>query len=201
MNGKKIAQVIRDDDQYQLILDDINDNQWIVSDGFCMFVLSNDEYQDFKKKWNSYKTTENIPSDIKEYHINTYGTKTTTKENSPDWDNVIPDFEFTESLNMFDTDIRIGDTVIYKAVNSNNMIRLDQKYTQFIEDYWDVFAYPENTYKKTVQIDSKNGDMKMVIMPIRNMNKEGEYTVKETLENYLECNISFNSSKDKKEAI
>ena len=81
----KIAKILRTSNN--IVVKKRNDYEWIVSNTHIALFISNKDYEIFKEKWNSYKSTDNIPD------VNEWTTVGGGKQKTPDFESVIPNIK------------------------------------------------------------------------------------------------------------
>ncbi|MFW6311816.1 MAG: hypothetical protein ACOC1K_06230 [Nanoarchaeota archaeon] len=185
LKGKKIAQIMRKANQ--LLVEKIDRAIWYVSNSYCIFVLYDKEYMLFKEKYNSYKSTINIPEGRTKYKIQ----NGEIYDDTPKWNLVIPEIE--EKNELKNTKLKYNKSEIYKLKNKSNMVLLRQEYTQFLEESWNIYASKTNGEFYSSPVVVKDDEfIKMVIMPIIS-----NIGIKEEIEDNLGCKIIFNEKQGK----
>lgn len=137
---------------------------WIVSDTYSFFILTPEEYVEFISKYNSYKSTKNIPLQATAYSVQTQNDKV------PNFDLVIPDISRRMTLEV--TELHWKDSNILKAENGK-LVALDEKYIKLIPESnvdWDWNYIADETTAKLflspIKVECGNL-MKALIMPVR----------------------------------
>jgi len=180
VNGKEIAMLIRKNDN--VIIEKFEDGSYNITDTYIMVKLNEAEFGKFFAKYNSYKSTADIPFNF-EGTISSSGkmpfkedklkTKTVTSQiGNAKYEAVITDFYKQNDS---------GDEVrIFKAGNDIGMF--NRKY-EFLLDYGVKYKVKDN--KNPLFILDDQDEVKAVIMPVLD---KGEKPIKEMLKNLIKDN-------------
>ena len=159
---RKIASVYRKSDKLIVKKKDegVDGPYWIVSDTYSAFMLCEFDYQEFISKYNSYKSTENIPLDAEEYSL------PGQNYDSPNFDRVIPDIK--RDMDLLETNLKIDYRKVFRDEYGDNLVLLHEKYTDIIPDEWDYVTdeTDDNVHLSPVVI-KEGWKLKGLIMPVR----------------------------------
>ncbi|PUU87871.1 hypothetical protein [Halanaerobium sp.] len=174
INGKEIAKLIRKSDN--VIIEKFEDGSYNVTDTYVMVKLNEAEFGKFFAKYNSYKSTADIPFNFEGtissaganvFRENKLNTKTVTSQiGNAKYEAVITDFYKQNDS---------GDEVrIFKAGNDIGMFNREY---DFLLDYGDKYKVKDNNNPLFI-LDNQE-DVKAVIMPVLD---RGEKPLKQMLQ-------------------
>jgi len=182
INGKEIAKLIRT--RNDVIIENLKEGSYHVTDTYIMVKLNEAEFGKFFAKFNSYKSTADIPFNFKGtissaggnvFAENKLNTKTVTSQiGNAKYEAVITDFYKKNDS---------GDEVrLFKAGNEIGMFNRDY---EFLLQYG--VKYKAKDDKNPIFILDNHDQVKAVIMPVLD---KGEKPIKEmfkdlTNNNYL----------------
>ncbi|ADQ13569.1 hypothetical protein [Halanaerobium hydrogeniformans] len=177
IDAKEIAKLIRKSNK--VIIEKFTDGTYNVTDTYIMVNLNETEFGRFFAKYNSYKSTADIPFNFegtilsngkKTFEKNKLNTKTVTSQvGNAKHDAVITDFY---KKNDSGVEIRI-----FKAGNEVGMFNRDY---EFLLDYGEKYKAKDN--KNPLFILDKKDDVKAVIMPVLD---RGDTPIKQMLSNLV----------------
>jgi hypothetical protein len=182
INGKEIAKLVRKSND--VIIEKFKDGSYNVTDTYVMIKLNEAEFGEFFAKYNSYKSTADIPFNFEGtissaganvFRKNKLNTKTVTSQiGNAKYEAVITDFY---KQNDFGDEVRI-----FKAGNDIGMFNREY---DFLLQYGDKYKVKDN--KNPLFILDNQDQVKAVIMPVLD---KGEKPIKKiikdlTKDNYL----------------
>ena len=163
INGKKLAKVLRK--SRQLIIEK-RDNYYYVSDTYMLVRLNKDIFEDFFSKYNSYKSTSNIPFKIEGTISATRGNEFTSSKSSLDTViETVKEADKYAEITEFTRDIGSEEVRIFKV---GNEIGIFNKKYELLLDQGD--GYKSKGIKNPIFILSNN-EVQAIIMPVRNRDK------------------------------
>lgn len=177
INGKEIAKLIRK--RNNVIIEKFENGSYNVTDTYIMVTLNEAEFGKFFAKYNSYKTTADIPFNFEGtissaggnvFAENKLNTKTVTSQ--------IGNAKFEAVITDFYKKNDSGDEVkIYKA---GNEIGIFNREYEFLLDYGVKYKAKDN--KNPLFVVDAEDEVKAVIMPVLD---KGEKTVKAMLKDLI----------------
>ena len=163
INGKKLAKVLRK--SRQLIIEK-RDNYYYVSDTYMLVRLNKDIFEDFFSKYNSYKSTSNIPFKIEGTISATRGNEFTSSKSSLDTViETVKEADKYAEITEFTRDIGSEEVRIFKV---GNEIGIFNKKYELLLDQGD--GYKSKGIKNPIFILCNN-EVQAIIMPVRNRDK------------------------------
>jgi len=186
INGKEIAKLVRKSND--VIIEKFEDGSYNVTDTYVMVKLNEAEFGKFFAKYNSYKSTADIPFNFEGtisstganvFRENKLNTKTVTSQiGNAKYEAVITDFYKQNDS---------GDEVrIFKAGND---IGIFNREYDFLLDYGDKYKVKDN--KNPLFILDNQGAVKAVIMPVLD---RGEKPLKQMLTELVKDSYIKNKS-------
>ena len=181
INGKKLAKVLRK--SRQLIIEK-RDDCYYVSDTYMLVKLNNNEFEDFFSKYNSYKSTSNIPFEIESTVSVTRGNDFSKSKSKLDTViDTVKEADKHVEITEFTRDIGSEEVRIFKV---NNEIGIFNKKYEFLLDQGE--EYKSKGIKNPIFI-LKDHEVQAIIMPVRNRDKSIKDRFREL--------ITGNKNKDK----
>jgi hypothetical protein len=180
IDGKEIAKLIRT--RNNVIIERFEDGTYHVTDTYIMVKLTEAEFGKFFAKYNSYKSTADIPFNFKEtissaggnvFAENKLNTKTVTSQiGNAKYEAVITDFYKKNDS---------GDEV--RLFRTGNEIGMFNREYEFLLDYGVKYKAKDN--KNPLFIADAEDEVKAVIMPVLD---KGEKPIKEMLKDLTKDN-------------
>ncbi|GAB6099277.1 hypothetical protein JCM16358_11560 [Halanaerocella petrolearia] len=175
LSGKKLAQIVRPSRKLYI---EKTDNHYFLTDTYILVKLTEAEFEEFFAKYNSYKSTANIPFDFSDNQgiCSTDGNQ--FLEDNLDVSfilNQLEEVNYEVELTNFYKQVDDRLARIYKLGDQLSMI--NDKY-QFLLDVGDVLKTEEKTRPLFVLKDEK---FKAAIMPIRDTDQPLSESISELI--------------------
>jgi hypothetical protein len=182
IDGKEIAKLVRK--KNNLIIEKFENGSYNVTDTYIMVKLNEAEFGKFFAKYNSYKSTADIPFNFKDTISSTGGSAfADNKLNTKTVISQIGNAKYEAVITDFYKKNDSGDEVrLFKAGNEIGMFNREY---EFLLDYGDKYKAKDN--KNSIFILDNQDQVTAVIMPVLD---KGEKPIKEmlkdlTMDNYL----------------
>lgn len=166
MNGKKLAQKLRTEDK--LLIERVNNDYWISNTYFAV-KLNNYDFEDFKSKYNSYKSTETIRELPEEGQTLDYSNNYFNVTDETPISNVIGGLNKLKDTIFTDLIVKNEDTFLRVYQVNNDTGFIDNKYNWLLElvSYQKVFT---EELLRPVIFKNAAGEINLLIMPLRQEN-------------------------------
>lgn len=166
MNGKKLAQKLRTEDK--LLIERVNNDYWISNTYFAVKLNSYD-FEDFKSKYNSYKSTETIRELPEEGQTLDYSNSYFNVTDETPISNVIGGLNKLKDTIFTDLIVKNEDTFLRVYQVNNDTGFIDNKYNWLLElvSYQKVFT---EELLRPVIFKNAAGEINLLIMPLRQEN-------------------------------
>lgn len=161
ISGKKLAQVVRT--SRKLFIEKTEDF-YQVTDTYILVKLNTEEFQEFFSKYNSYKTTANIPFELPNHQVFSSKRNEDFTEDQLNFNVVLEQAESAEEVEL--TEFYKNDARLYKLGDKLSMF--NKKY-EFLLDKGDTLKAQA---KKKPLFILADDEVKAAIMPIRTTKDE-----------------------------
>lgn len=164
MNGKKLAQKLRTEDN--LLIEKVGESDYWVSNTYFAVKLNNYTFEDFKDKYNSYKTTESIRKELKEGKTLSYRNGIFSMEENTPISNLLAGIQNLKPLTLTNLFISNGEPLsrIYKVNGSIGYFSIDHNWLLDKVSYENIFSEDELS---SIVFKNASKEINLLIMPMR----------------------------------